>query len=151
MADPDREIDAILHQIDHAIRQPQLAADFRILHQIFRHDVTDVKTAETDRSGNDQAAARPGALAFDGALGFLDIAENPPDAFQIPRTGIGELHRPRRSLQQSRAKTIFQRRNQPRHARGRKAEFAGRRGESPEIGDCHKGFHGIDAIHAIIS
>ena len=38
MADPDREIDALFHQVDHAIRQPQVDADLRIALQIGRHD-----------------------------------------------------------------------------------------------------------------
>ena len=115
------------------------------------HDGADVKPPETDRRGNHEPSARSGALALSRNLGLFDIGENAPGAFEIARTRIRQCHRPRRPLQQTRAETIFQRRNQPRHARRRKAKLSRGRSEPLEIRNRHKSLHGIEAIHGIIS
>ncbi len=115
MADSNREIDAVFHQIDHAIRQPQIAGHSGINLQIFRHDRTDMETPEPDRRRDYQPAARRRPLVLRRIFGFLDITENAARAFQVARTDIGQRHRPRGPLQQPRAKMLFQRGDQPRY------------------------------------
>ena len=117
VADPHREIDAVFHQIDHLIRQPQFAGDFGIAFQIGRHHRADMEAAEADRRGDHQPSARQRALALGGAFGFLDIAENAPHPLQIARADIGQRHLPGGPLQQPRAEALLQRRDQPRHRR----------------------------------
>ena len=107
-----------------------------------------MKPAEADRGGNHQPSARPGALALGRAFGLLDIGEDAAGALQIARAGIGQRHRPRGPLQQPRAETVLQRRDQPRHARWRQAEFSRGRGEALQVGDGDKGLHGVDTVHA---
>ena len=34
VADPDRDIDAVFHQVDHAVRQPEFGADLGIAFEI---------------------------------------------------------------------------------------------------------------------
>ena len=90
-------------------------------------------------------------LRLRGNFGFLDIGEDAAGALQIARADIGQRHRARGPLQQPRAETILQRRDQPGHAGWRQAEFAGGRRKALEVGDRDKGGHGVDAIHGIIS
>ncbi len=78
--DPDGEIDAFFHQIDHAIRQPQFAQDLGIAHQVGRHHRTDMEAPESDRRRDHQPTARPGPFALGRGLGFLDLGENPARA-----------------------------------------------------------------------
>ena len=118
MADSDREIDAVFDQIDHAVRQSQFAGDLGIAGQIRRHHGTDMEAPESDRRRHHQPSARPRPLRLRRAFGFLDIGEYPSDTFQIARADVGQRDLPRGPLQQPRAETILQRRNQPRHARG---------------------------------
>ena len=151
VTDPDGEVDAVFHQVDHAVRQPQFAGDLGIAHQIGRHHRADVQASETDRGRDRQPPARPRAFALDRAFGFLDIGEDAPDPLEIARADIGQRHRPRGPLQQPRAETVLQRRDQPRHARRRQPQLARRRRKTPEVGDGDKGLHGVDAIHGIIS
>src|SRR6266702_1522834 len=151
MADPDREIDAVFDQIDRAVRQPQFARNLAIACQIRRHHRTDMEPSESDRRRDHQPSARPRSLRLRRAFGFLDIGENPSDTLQVARADVGQRHLPRGPLQQPRAETILQRRNQPRHARRRQPEFTGRRRKTLEVGHRDKGLHGVDAIHVIIS
>ena len=151
VADPHRQIDALFHQIYHAIRQPQIGGDLGIAFEISRHDRTDMKPSEPDRGRNRQPAARAGTFALGRAFGLLDITEDPPRALQIARPGIGQRDLPRGPLQQAGAEAIFQRRDQPRHARRRQAELARGRRKPLQIGNRDKGLHGVDTVHAIIS
>jgi hypothetical protein len=151
MADPDGKIDAVFDQIDHAVRQPQFAGYLGITLQIRRHDRTDVQAAESDRRRHHQPPARPDTFALGSPLGFLDIGENTACALQIAGADIGQRHLPRGPLQQPRAETLLQRRDQPRHARGRQPKLARRRRKTLEVGHRDKGLHGVDAIHGIIS
>jgi len=98
-----------------------------------------------------QPAARPRPLSLGRAFGFLDIGEDAPGALEIAGPDIGQRHGPRRPLQQPRAETLFQRRDQPRHRRGRQAELARRGRKTLEVGDSDKGLHGVDAVHSIIA
>src|SRR6476659_10070346 len=151
MAYPDREIDTVFDQIDHAVRQSQFARDLGITCQIGRHHRADMEAAESDRRRDHQPAARPRPLRLCRAFGFLDIGENPPDPFPVARADVGQRHLPRGPLQQPRAQTFLQRRNQPRHARGRQPEFARGRRKPLKVGHRDKGLHGVDAIHGIVS
>ena len=151
MADPDREIDAVLDEIDHAILEPQLARHFGIALQIGRHHGANMEAPESDRRRDHEPSARLRALALGRALGFLDISEDASCALQIACADIGQRHAPRRPLQQPRAETILQRRDHPRYTRGRQPELARRRRKTLEVGHRHEGLHGVDTIHGIIS
>ena len=91
------------------------------------------------------------ALALDGVLGFLDIGQDAAGALEIARAGVGQRHLPRGPLQKPRAKTVLQRGNQPRDARGRQAKLAGRGGKALQVGHGDKGVHGIDPVHRTIA
>src|SRR5437899_927099 len=106
---------------------------------------------ESDRRRDHQPSTRPRWLRLRRAFGFLDITENSSDTLQIARADVGQRHVPRGPLQQPRAETVLQRRNQPRHARRRQPEFARRRRKTLKVGHRDKGLHGVDAIHGIIS
>ena len=151
MADPDREIDAVFDQVDHAIRQPQLTGDLRIAGQIGRHDRADMEAAKANRRRDHQPSTRPRPFALRRTFGLLDIGEDAPDTFQIARADIGQRHRARGPLQQPRPETILQRRHQPCDRRRRQPQSARRRRKTPEVGHRDKGLHGIQAIHGIIS
>src|SRR6476646_3027311 len=150
MAYPDREIDPVFDQIDHAVRQSQFARDLGITCQIGRHHRADMEAPESDRRRDHQPSARPRPLRLRRAFGFLDIGENPPDPFQIARADIGQRHLPRGPLQQPRAETFLQRRDQPRHARGRQPEFAGGRRKPLKVGHRDKGLHGVVSYLAMM-
>ena len=151
MADPDREIDAVFHQVDHAVRQAQFAADVGITLQIRRHHRADMEAAEPDRRGDHEPPARLDPFGLRGNFGFLDIGKDAARALQIAGPCVGQRHRTGGPLQQPRAETLLQRRNQPRHVGWRQAEFAGGRRKACEIGDRDKGGHGVEAIHGIVS
>jgi hypothetical protein len=94
MTDPDRKVDAVFHQVDHAVGQPQLAGDIGIAQQVGRHHGTDVQASELDRRRDRQPPARPDAFALHRSFGFLDIGEDGSDALEIARADIGQRHRP---------------------------------------------------------
>ena len=151
MPDAHREIDSLLDQIDDAIRQPQFAGHRRIAQEIGRHDRTDVMAAERRRRRDDEAAGGRCALRLRRCFGLLEIGENAPRPLQITRADVGQRHRARGPLQQTRADMLFERGDLPRHARGGQAELARGRRKSLEIGNRHEGVHGIDTVHGFIS
>jgi hypothetical protein len=151
MADPHRAIDAVLDQIDHAIRQTQFAAHVRIALEIARDQRRDMKASEPDRCRHHQPPAGRRPLGLRRGFGLLDVGEDAPGPLEITCADIGQHHRSRGPLQQPCAEALFQRRDQPRHAGRRQPQFA-RRGREPlQVGNQHKGLHGVDAIHGIIS
>ena len=113
MADPHREIDAVFHQIDHAVRQAQFAADVGIALQIRRHHRADMEAPKTDRRGDHEPPARLGAFGLRGNFGFLDVRKDAAGALQIARPYVGQRHRARGPLQQPRAEAILQCGDQP--------------------------------------
>ena len=62
-----------------------------------------MKTAESDRRGDHQTAARAGALGLRRIFGLLDIGKNATRAFQITCADIGQRDLPGGPLQQPRA------------------------------------------------
>src|ERR1700732_420374 len=110
-----------------------------------------METAKPDRGRDHEAAARPRLCSLGGACGLLDIGKDTPGALQITRAGIGQCHGPRGPLQQPRAETLFQRRDQPRHPGRRQAELARGGRKAPEVGDGDEGLHGVDTVHGIIA
>src|SRR6185312_13620576 len=48
MTDPDREIDAVLDEIDHTIGQTKVDADIGVAFEIGGHDAADMQPAEPD-------------------------------------------------------------------------------------------------------
>ncbi len=151
MADSNSEIDTVLDEIDHAVRQTKVDGDIAITFQVGGHDSADVQPAEPDRRRDDELPLRPRALALDGALGLPDIGQNPPRALQVTRASVGQRHLPRGPLQQSRAEAILQSRNQPRDSRRRQAELPGRGGKTSQVGHGDKSLHGIDPVHPTIA
>ena len=151
MADPDREIDAILDEVDHAVGQTEVDADIGVALQVGDHYSADVQPAEPYRRRDHELSLRPGAFALDGVLRLLDIGQDPPRPLQVTRAGVGQRHLPRGPLQQPRAETILQRRDQPRDARRRQAKPARRGSKTPQVGHGDKGLHGIDPVHRIIA
>ncbi len=151
MADPDREIDAVLDEVDHAVGQPEVDADVAVALQVGGHHAADMQPAEADRRRDDELPLRPGALARDGVLRLPDIGQDPPRALQVARAGVGQRHLPRGPLQQPRAETVLQRGNQPRDARRRQAKPARRGGKTPQVGHGDESLHGIDPVHRIIA
>ena len=149
MADSYREIDAVFHQVDDAVRQAQFATDVGIALQIRRHHRADVNAPKADRRGDYQPPARRRALGLRGNFGFLDVGEDAAGTLQIAGADIGQRHRARGPLQEPRAETILQCRDHPRHVRWREAELAGGRRKALEVGDRDKGGHGVDAIHGL--
>jgi hypothetical protein len=151
VTDPHRQVDALFHQVDHAIRQPQVDRDLGIALQIGRHDRADMKPSKAVRGGHHQPPARFCPFALGRDFGLLDVGEDPAGALQIACADVGQGDRPRGPLQQAGAETLLQRRDQPRHARRRQPEFARGRGKPLQVGDGDKRLHGIDTVHAIIS
>jgi hypothetical protein len=151
MADPDREIDTILDEVDHAVGQTEVGADVGIALQVGGHDSANMQPAEPDRRRDDELSLRPRALALDGVLSLLDIGQNPPRPLQVTGACVGQRHLPRGPLQQPRAKAVLQRRNQPRDARRRQAKLARRGGKAPQVGHRDEGLHGIDPVHPTIA
>ena len=151
MADPDREIDAILDEVDHAVGQAEVDADVGVALQVGDRYSADVEPAEPYRRRDHELSLRPGAFALDGVLRLPDIGQDPPRPLQVTRAGVGQRHLPRGPLQQPRAETILQRGDQPRDARRRQAKPARRGSKTPQVGHGDKGLHGIDPVHPIIA
>ena len=83
MADPDREIDAVLDEVDHAIGQTEVDADVAVALQVGGHDPADMQPAEPDRRRDDELPLGTRALALDGVLRLLDIGQDPPRPLQV--------------------------------------------------------------------
>ncbi|MFK4585698.1 hypothetical protein ABIF55_001112 [Bradyrhizobium diazoefficiens] len=111
----------------------------------------DMQPAEADWRRHHQTSARPVTLFPRRAVGLLDIGENAPRALQIACADIGQRHLPRGPLQQPGAEMLFQRRDQPRHRRGRQVQLARRRRKAAQIGNGDEHVHGFQAVHGIIS
>ncbi|MGY4604585.1 hypothetical protein ACVW16_002997 [Bradyrhizobium sp. USDA 4474] len=148
VADPYRGVDSVFHEVDEVIRQPEFAGNAGITLQIGGHDRTDMQPAEADRGRHHQAPARPVALLPRGAVGFLDIGEDPPDALQIARPDVGQSHLPRGPLQQPCAEMLFKRGDQSRHRGGRQPQFSRCRREATQVGDGDEDVHGFQPVHA---
>src|SRR5258708_12932752 len=88
MTYPDREIDTVFDQIDHAVRQSQFARDLGITCQIGRQHRTDMEAPESDRRRDHQPSPRPRPLPLPRAFAFLAIPETPPDPFQVARADV---------------------------------------------------------------
>ncbi|MGY4423342.1 hypothetical protein ACVWY2_005791 [Bradyrhizobium sp. JR6.1] len=149
--EPDREVDAVLDEVDPAIRQPQVDANIGIAFEVGGHDRADMEPPEAERRRDHQAAFGAGALALYRVLGLLDVGKDPPRPLQVARAGVGQRHLPRGPLQQPRTEPLLQRRDQPRDGGRRQAELAGGGGKPLEVRHRDERLHGIDPVHGTIA
>ncbi len=145
-ADAQRDIDAILQQVDIAVRQGEFAGHVEMQGEEFAHQRPDMQPPEHHRRGHHQMPRRRAAFRRRAVLGLAQIGQDAPRAEQEPPARIGQRHPPGGPLQQPQPEPFLQRRDRARHRRGRQPQPPRRRGEALGIGHRDEGRHGIEAI-----
>ena len=112
-ADPHRDIDMRLDQIDHLVGQHQPDRHIGIGGEEGVDDRRDVELAEHDRRGDQQFAARGAILAARGALGIPEIVEQPPGDRDERLAGLGQDQLAAGAHEQLRAEMRLQVRHAP--------------------------------------
>ena len=97
-ADPHREIDMLLQQVDHAVGQNHPDVDVRVGLEELHHDRKDVQTAEDDGRGDDQIAFRRAVFARCRALSFAHVLKDALARRDIGSPRIGQCQSPARPV-----------------------------------------------------
>src|SRR5262249_27672754 len=72
-----------------------------------------------------------------------------PCAGQKPLARLGETYRARGAVEKSHPEPRFELANRARNGGRRASEAAGGRGETPALGNLHKGCNAIDTVHTV--
>lgn len=89
-ADADRQIEALVHQIDHAAGQVGLDTDLRVAVQVVADPLADRDQPELDTAGQAQRAAWLGVHLLAQALHFIGRAQNTHGALEHLAPQVGE-------------------------------------------------------------
>jgi hypothetical protein len=93
-ADADRHIDAVLDQIENAIRQQKTQTDFRIRLLELTRERQEVEVPDAPRRGDRHAAGRRAIFAGRFPLGVVDLLEDSFARLDISPPGVGERQAP---------------------------------------------------------
>ena len=110
----DREIDALVHEVDHAVAEDHFQRQFGMrggkFHQHRRHQLP----AQQDGRRHTQPAARRSPAGLDDGIGGVQLCQCAPAAFVIGLAVFGQALAARAALEQARPQSLFQ----PGHALG---------------------------------
>ncbi len=105
---PDREIEALLDQIDQPLPRGHRDRSVRIEAEIFRYDRSD-EAHDMAAAIEPQRAARRRMQRLGDPVGILQLAEDLHAAFVIGLADLGQPDLARRPVQQPRAEPVFER------------------------------------------
>ena len=114
-ADAQREVYPFVHEIDHSIGEQQLARDLRVCGEKLAHQRAHVHAAEQRRRRHREAAGGARLLRMGRVFGFVDLREDAACTVEVARARVGQRDRTRRSLQQTHAEALLERRDHSRH------------------------------------
>ena len=124
VADADRKVDMVFHQIDLAIAEAQPEIDLGIGFEKFDHDRQHMQPPEDDRRGNSQFAPRRNVFARGGALGLVHLFQYDPARLDIGAPGIGQRDMAARADQEARVQMRLEIGNLAAHRGKRHAKTA---------------------------
>ena len=150
MADADRNIDSLLDQIGHPVRQQQLGCDLRVACHELAEQRRDVHSPENLRRGNDEATHGFATLALRHLFGFFEVSQNAPAPFQKSQSGIGQADHAGCPVQEAHPQPLLERRDMACDGRGREAQLASRRREAIAVRDRDKRRDGVKTIHSSV-
>ena len=146
-ADAQRSVESFLHQVDRPVEQRERHGHIGETLEKLDHDRDHVQSAEHDRRGDAQFAARcaplPGGRAFD----LVEFRQHPARARQEARAGIGQADRPGGAIEQPDAKAGLQFGDGARDRGRRAAEVTRRRGEAAPLGHLDEQRCAVDPVH----
>ena len=148
-ADADREVVALLHQIDDAVGERDVELHRGILGEELADRRRDVAHAEVDGSGEAQGAARAGGAFGGGALRIVEIREQLHAALVETLAALGEREAPRGAVEQPRLEMRFQLRDQPRAGRRGNGQPVGGAREAALLDHLGKHGHGLQAVQRL--
>ncbi len=124
VADADRKIDMVLHEIDLTVAEAEPEVDFGIGFQKFDHNRQDVQAPEHDRRSDRQVASRRDVLARSGSLGLVDLFQNGLAGLGIGAARIGQRDTAARTDEQTCVQMRLEIGNLAAHRGERHAETA---------------------------
>ena len=107
-SDAQRDIDALLDHVDHAVGRQQVELHQRMARQKLRQDRGELMGGEGQRRRHPQQPVRRAAMAGHLALERLDLAHDALRGGVEDLALLGEMQRPRRALQEPHAEPGFQ-------------------------------------------
>src|SRR4029453_17779125 len=93
MADPYRQIMALLDQIDETVCQAELHRHVRMVLNEARQQGSDMQPAEDQGCGDRQPAPRLRSFAWGGKFRLVKVGEDPAGPLEIAAPRVGEADR----------------------------------------------------------
>ena len=147
LADPDREIDPFLDQVDERVGHAEIDPERRIAGQELGQGRGDVQAAERHRRAQAEHAARLGLELRDREPGVVDLGQDPLAALVIEPPGLGQAELARGAVEQAHAELVLERADAARHRRGRQAQTARGRGEAAAFDHLGEQAHAGEGVH----
>jgi hypothetical protein len=119
MRDPNRNVDAFVEQIDDAVDEQRARGHPRVTLEELEQDRGHIHAPEQHRRRDGELAARLARTAGGRGFSVLDFAEDALAVREKARACFGHANRARRSMQQARADSGFERGNGARKRRRR--------------------------------
>ncbi|GJE71603.1 hypothetical protein CHKEEEPN_3150 [Methylorubrum podarium] len=137
--DPDRHVEAVRHDIDEAVAEPEVEADLRVLRQEGRQQRRDPDPAEGDgqRDPHEPLGRRREVARL--AVGIGQLVEQRLHPPAIERPGLGQRHPPGGARQEPHAEPPLQPAHSPRQDGGVAPEPSRRGGEAAALRHRHEG------------
>ena len=144
----DREIEALLHQIDHSIGHRHVDRHVGIERDELGDDGSE-KWRNCHRRVESQRAARRRLQGLGDPVGILDLREDLQAALIVNLTCLGQAHPARAAVEQANPEPLLEEAHmRRRHARGY-AEGSRRGGKALALDHLHEGGHARHPVHVI--
>jgi hypothetical protein len=104
----NRQVDAVLDQVDVAPGAGELNGDVRIASEKLGKARHDVEPPEHRRNGHPDQAGRRGLAVTNQGLRRVEFVDQPQSGFVENLAGVGEGHAPRGAAHQLRAEVCFE-------------------------------------------
>ena len=150
LADADRAVDALVHQIHDAIGEVQRAGHVRIHLQEFAQQRRDVQAPEAGRRGHADMAARLHTPQTHRRLGIGEVIEDALAILEEGRSLESQRNAARRARHELDAQALLQRVEPAADDRRGDALRPGRCRKAPLDRDTDEGFDLLERIHFVL-
>ena len=147
VADSHGHVDALVDEVDHPVRERELADHGGVAGEELAHQRRHLTPAECAGRRDDEPAHGLAVLGARGPLGLVDGREDPARALEVARARVGERHRAGGPLEQADGEALLERGAEAGDGGPRGAEAARGGGEPAQLGDGDEGGHGVEAVH----
>src|SRR5258708_2713775 len=147
-ADADRQIEALLDQIDHAIGERHIEAHLWMTREKFGDRRRDMVHAEIYRGGEPDGAARHYRRARSLLLCLGEIGEQLHRALVEGAAALRQAYAPRGAIEKARLQMTLELGDMPGRGGGRQAQAVRRPGEAARFKDLGEDLNGAEAVHA---